>query len=226
MADDPSSESRLEYEIIKVDEESLKSSPANIATTTTTAAAATTTTTTITTNPTTATTTTITSSCTGILLEIGRLRFNVWKNENSIKDDLFPDKVWVDDLDYTAHHWIARSSRSGAIIGASRLTLHHSLDDDYRDVQLWRRAGKDLPLPTTDLGRLVVDPEFRCRGIAQEMNKLRVEFARALGAKSVMVTASEANARLLRKIGFEDIGQTIEFSDRPRTLFVALQLNF
>ena len=62
-------------------------------------------------------------------------------------------------------------------------------------------------------------------GIAQKLNSLRVQCARDLSARSIMVTASEGNARLLRKIGFTDIGEKIIFSDRPNTTFYALQLN-
>ena len=123
-----------------------------------------------------------------LLREIGQLRFNVWKHENSINEELFPDKCWVDSLDCKAYHWVATDRKSGAIIASSRLTLHSSLDDDYRDVQLWKRAKKHLPMPTTDLGRLIVHPDYRGRGIAQILNQLRVEYAKILGAKSVMVT--------------------------------------
>ena len=73
-----------------------------------------------------------------LLLKIGRLRFEVWKHENSICEEMFPDKIWLDSLDCNnAFHWVAISSKSGDIVAASRLTLHTSLDDDYRDVQLW-----------------------------------------------------------------------------------------
>ncbi len=68
-------------------------------------------------------------------------------------------------------------------------------------------------------------PSFRRRGIAQMMNQVRVDYAKMIGAKSIMVTASEANAKLLHNIGFEYIGQNIEFTDRPGTLFIALQLD-
>jgi predicted GNAT family N-acyltransferase len=127
--------------------------------------------------------------------------------------------------DDTARHWIVRNS-DGDLVAAARLTWHVSLDDDYRDVQLWRRAGVPLPLPTCDLGRLVVRADHRGRGLAQALNAVRVDAARAMGARSVMVTASGGNATLLQRIGFVAIGQTIVFSDRPNTVFHALQLNF
>ncbi len=48
-----------------------------------------------------------------------------------------------------------------------------------------------------------------------------------MGAKSVIVTASEVTAALLLKHGFADIGgESVVFSDRPRVPFRPLQLNF
>ena len=155
---------------------------------------------------------------------IGKLRYKVWEEEGSINAEAFPNRSWVDELDKCGKHWVVKDS-SGEFIAAARLTVHETLDDDYRDVQLWKRSGKILPLPTCDLGRLVVLNAFRGRGIAQNLNKIRIQYARDLGAKSIMVTASEGNARLLRKLGFIDIGETIYFDDRPNTLFHALQLN-
>jgi hypothetical protein len=39
------------------------------------------------------------------------------------------------------------------------------------------------------------------------------------------VTASDGNTSLLKKLGFQEIGQKITFSDRPNTIFTALQLD-
>ncbi|KAJ1423506.1 hypothetical protein B484DRAFT_398645 [Ochromonadaceae sp. CCMP2298] len=67
---------------------------------------------------------------------------------------------------------------------------------------------------------------MRGRGVAQFLNKLRINAAQKMGARSIMATASEANMRLLLKLGFFDIGQRIYFEDRPDTQFFALQYNF
>ena len=166
----------------------------------------------------------ILSSDVNALNLIGKLRYKVWEEEGSINAEAFPNMCWVDELDKGGRHWVVKDS-NGEYIAAARLTVHETLDDDYRDVQLWKRSGKVLPLPTCDLGRLVVLNAFRGRGIAQSLNKIRIEYAKEIGAKSIMVTASEGNARLLRKLGFVDIGETIVFDDRPNTLFHALQLN-
>jgi predicted GNAT family N-acyltransferase len=160
---------------------------------------------------------------------IGRLRVSVWSGEGSLDASLFPSGVWWDELDEAegARHWVVFGDKGcdAVVVAAARLTWHASFDDDYRDVQLWKSVGADLPLPTCDLGRLVVRSDFRGRGVAQLLNAARVEAARAMGAKSVMATASEGNARLLLRIGFFEIGQTVVFADRPKTTFHALQMN-
>ncbi len=155
-----------------------------------------------------------------------QLRYRVWEEEGAINAAAFPDKSWLDRDDDTARHWVVRRLDTGEVVAAARLTLHASLDDDSRDVALWRRCGKHLPMPTTDLGRLVVLQCCRGRGVAQSLNQVRVEAARLMGARSVMATASEGNARLLLKLGFTDIGETISFDDRPGVVFHALQLDF
>jgi predicted GNAT family N-acyltransferase len=159
------------------------------------------------------------------LQRIGELRYRVWEEENAINPELFPNRCWVDSLDQEARHWVLEDRVTGAWMAAARMTLHTTLDDDSRDVQVWRRAGKHLPLPTVDLGRLVVLAAYRGRGLAQLLNTTRIQAARQMSARSVMATASAGNARLLKKLGFEDIGETVYFEDRPDTCFYALQLN-
>jgi predicted GNAT family N-acyltransferase len=156
--------------------------------------------------------------------EIGRLRYEVWQQEQSINPELFPDRCWIDSLDPVGRHWVVLDG--DRVVAAARLTMHTNIDDDYRDMKLWKKCGKQLPLPTTDLGRLVVHKDYRGHGFAKQLNEIRVNAAREMGAKSVMVTASGGNKHLLCKyLGFEDIGETIYFEDRPNTLFYALQLN-
>lgn len=163
------------------------------------------------------------SSDSNELQRIGALRYTVWQ-EYGINDKEFPDKVWVDDLDHVGRHWIIENDQK-EVIAAARLTFHESMEDSYRDMQLWKKCGHHLPLPTCDLGRLVVRKDYCGRGLAQSLNEIRIVAAREMGAKSIMVTASDGNARLLTKLGFEKIGQTVEFSDRPGVIFHAMQLN-
>ena len=57
------------------------------------------------------------------------------------------------------------------------------------------------------------------------MHDIRIRAARDMGAKSIIITASAKNANLLRRIGFEEIGHSTCFADRPGTIFYAMQLN-
>lgn len=109
------------------------------------------------------------------------------------------------------------------IVAAARLTWH-ATPDQHRDVRLWIDAGRDLPFPCVDMGRLVVRLAHRRRGIAQALNRARIDAARAAGARACVVTASAGNAKLLAAIGFEDIGVAVRFADRPAIPFYAMQL--
>jgi predicted GNAT family N-acyltransferase len=140
--------------------------------------------------------------------------------------------IWLDDLDYgeAVRHWVVyaydESTKEPQIAATARLTVHHSQDiSQPRDVTLWLNRGIPLSYPVCDMGRLVVHKQWRKRGIANELNRLRVEFAsREFGAKMIIATASQGNARLLERIGFKDIGEQVEFDDRPGIIFSALQL--
>jgi predicted GNAT family N-acyltransferase len=156
---------------------------------------------------------------------IGHLRFQVWLEEGSLDENAFPDKSWIDPSDSIARHFIA-VRRDGVIAGAARLVTHSSAATNDRDVDLWLSTGNELKWPVCDLGRLVVSKSFRNRGIASRLNEVRLEAARALGARAVIATASAGNVSLLRALGFFAIGQEIVFSDRPNTVFHGLQLNF
>lgn len=157
------------------------------------------------------------------LQAVGQLRYEVWLEEGSMNNDLYPDKCFLDYLDRQARQWVVLDGDK--LVASARMTIHPNLDDGYRDAKLWKEANVDIPLPACDLGRLVVLKAYRGQGIAQKLNIVRIQAARDLGARSMIVTASEGNARLLRKLGFWDIGKVVEFDDRPGIPFHALQLN-
>jgi GNAT superfamily N-acetyltransferase len=157
------------------------------------------------------------------LRAIGRLRYDVWASEGSLERSAFPTGVWVDFDDAHSRHWVARTS-AGVIVGAARLIVHYSFQTSDRDVSLWKKRGRALVFPVGDLGRLVVLPEYRGRGIASALNRARVAAAAVSAVATLICTASAANRRLLlRTEGFEDIGEAIEFADRPGTVFYALE---
>jgi len=162
------------------------------------------------------------------LKRIGRLRYEVWEGEGSVSKELFPDRVWVDDMDtgggcLGVRHWFVEN-RNGELVAAARLTLHGE-KDEYRDVELWKSKEVPLNWPVCDLGRLVVRKDARGAGLATRLNRARVDAAKEWGAGAVICTASAPNASLLSKHhGFAALGQTMVFKDRPKTTFHAIHL--
>jgi predicted GNAT family N-acyltransferase len=164
--------------------------------------------------------------------EIGRLRYEVWKGDGLLDLSLFPDGTWVDDMDFgiRARHWVIRQAKTGELVAAARLTRHESLDDDYRDVKLWRDSGLTPEVPLIDFGRLCVRSDFRLRGLAKSLDVIRLAAAHAwdIGGKKPRVcvcTASASKVESLKKLGFFSIDKTAIFKDRPTTVFYALQYN-
>lgn len=165
-----------------------------------------------------------------VMVAIGRQRYEVWLYEKSIEEKLFPDKCWLEAMDYgeNARHWVAKIEQTGEIVASARLTRHLSVEEDnYRDVKLWREKGLSLQAPVVDLGRLVVASSHRRRGIARALVAARVDAAPLWGATAALNTSSELNIGFLEQdFGFRRIGATAVFPDRPNTTFHALQRDF
>ena len=165
--------------------------------------------------------------------DIGCLRVQVWESEGSLDLSLFPDFCWIgsEDLECTARHWCVKANvndnngTKSVLVAAARLTLHDE-NDTYRDVDLWREKGIPLRYPVCDLGRLVVRKDYRRRGIARRLVRVRIEAAKSWGATAILCTASADNVPLLTSEGFLALGHTIVFADRPNTVFHAMHLLF
>ena len=167
-----------------------------------------------------------------VIEEIGRLRYDVWKGDGLLDLSLFPDGTWVDDMDFgiRARHWVIREAKTGELVAAARLTRHESLDDDYRDVKLWRESGLKPEVPLIDFGRLCVRNDFRLRGLAKSLDVIRLDAAHewdieGVKPKCCVCTASASKVESLKKLGFFSIEKTAIFKDRPTTVFHALQYN-
>ena len=165
--------------------------------------------------------------------EIGKLRYEVWSGDGLLDLSMFPTGTWIDDMDFgaRARHWVVKEKSTGKLIACARLTRHESLDDDYRDVKLWRDSGLEPELPLIDFGRLCVHKNFRLRGIAKELDAIRLDAARnweldGMKPRTCVCTASASKVESLKKIGFFSIDKTAIFRDRPTTVFHALQYNF
>ena len=168
---------------------------------------------------------------------IGELRHSVWSAEGPFRCQTC---CWTDEYDAksSCHHWVilgcGPASAGLEIVACARLTFHAHADD-HRDIKIFtdhgEKSGRPLRFPVADLGRLVVAAPFRSRGYAQQLNQIRVAAAKDLGCASIVVTASAANAKLLKQLGFTQLMDhlspvTVIFDDRPTIVFYALHYSF
>lgn len=151
---------------------------------------------------------------------IGKLRLDVWREEATVDESLFPQNRWLESWDEVGRHWVAREH--GEMVGAARLTFHLTLSDNP-DGYLWLREKKTVPVPAAHFCKLVVLSKARGKGVGKQLNEIRLQAAREMGARSILVTASEKNARLLVPLGFTDTGIRETFPNRPGFPFRALQ---
>ncbi len=143
---------------------------------------------------------------------IGRFRLEVWRQETGVNESLFPSGVWLEPIDQGARHWVARDPEG--MVASARLSVHDKLLENP-DGYLFERAKIEVPLPAAHLCKLVVHERARGKGLATQLNKIRIEAAKRMVAKSILVTASEANSRLLHRLGFLDDGIRETFKNRP-----------
>jgi N-acyl-L-homoserine lactone synthetase len=169
-----------------------------------------------------------------ILNRIGRFRYDLWNEETTIDKTMFPDGIWLDQYDDQALQWIAEEIETGNMVAVARMTIHEHLVDNP-DAYLWleREDLKDNlpPEPSANISKLAVHKTARCYGIAKKLSELRLNKARSMGIKSVLVTASVANTRILQSLSdgngdWKDTGIRVIFPNRPQIEFLGLELRF
>ncbi len=158
-----------------------------------------------------------------VLDQIGKFRLEVWREETAVNEELFPNRIWLEPLDYVARHWVLHENSK--LVAAARLTFHHTLEDNP-DGYLWIKQGLSVPLPVVHFCKLVVHKSVRGQGIGTIFNTVRIKAAQEWGAKSIILTASEKNTRLLLSMGFMDTGIRESFPNRPGFTFKGLQYLF
>lgn len=159
------------------------------------------------------------------LQAIGKFRYMMWNEETEVNKEMFPDGCWIESSDATARHWIAENIQTQEIVAVARLTYHETLQDNL-DGYLWIEKQFMVPEPCANISKLIVHSSVRKLGIGQTMSDIRIQAAKDMGAKSILVTASAANARILYTKGFTDSGIRVFFPNRPQFEFLGLQLIF
>jgi hypothetical protein len=119
------------------------------------------------------------------------LRFRVWsEQEGVLLKDMESGRI-ADEHDARAYHWGAFDRET--LIGSARLTFHHDLAS-VPDAELFEEVT--IPLPTASLNRLVVSRSVRGGGIAMELDKKRVMFARKSDMKSAIIAPIDKPSRV------------------------------
>lgn len=137
------------------------------------------------------------------LEQIYRLRVEAWRRFLPSEPAL---TSWSDDLELTSRQWAIY--HDGSPVGAARVSLHDTVSDvpDYDGDCRVSLGAEDLPVAS--LNRLVVSGFHQGMGLSEALDRVRVEAAKEMMAKSIIVScAGDFRGNKLRAMGFKFIGQ-------------------
>jgi predicted GNAT family N-acyltransferase len=135
--------------------------------------------------------------------EIGRLRHRVWTGEGIYVPDFEGSEsgCWLDELDAYSTHFIVKSENK--IIAAARLSFHAQAIS-VPDYEWLTPMHSVLIEPCVSLNRLVVDSEFRGRGIARKLDCIRLNHAdKKLAKTAVVIGVGYSRVKALEALGFK-----------------------
>lgn len=108
-----------------------------------------------------------------------------------------------DGHDHSAVHWVVVSDST--VVASARLCIRDSLSN-LPDANVFQDAADEVPLSTSAMNRLVVHPDYRGRGIAAQLDAIRLAEARKRGCASVTACWSPFSGmrrrRALEELGF------------------------
>ena len=153
---------------------------------------------------------------------IGRFRVKVWRGATEVNEELFPRESWKDACDAAARHWIV--IHQNQIVGAARLTISDL--KNAPDGNFWEGVGRELPGPIANLTHLVTDESVARKGVGKALNLIRIEAAKAAGARCAIGMATMENKQFLLSIGFVKGGINRIYRDRPLIAFYSVEKLF
>ncbi len=158
------------------------------------------------------------------IIDIGQFRIRGWRNEKGVDPDFFAQKTWLDDLDQTARHWVVMDVSD--IAAAARLSFHGSLMDvPYADMLTPEQSAHFENKKIASLNRLVVSPEYRGQGLSGQLDRIRIEMARAQGAEVIIAFPQLVRIESLRKMGFELLAELPSIPEMPDRPFFLMKMN-
>ncbi len=163
-----------------------------------------------------------------VLEEISKLRVIAWRASGELAERAYPDGKWLDSHDDPSHaiHWTVFDNKD-RLIASARLCVHCNLDGipDFEDFPTGRSIRGETDLPVGCLNRLVVHPSAQLKGLAKRLDEIRVEKAKELGVKTLIVQGGERRIKSLLKQGFIILAQS-EFDPlfSSKMLFLMLRI--
>ncbi|MFC3034511.1 GNAT family N-acetyltransferase [Pseudoalteromonas fenneropenaei] len=131
------------------------------------------------------------------LNEIGLLRASIWQDHQLSERQHACQQVWLEEADRHAHLW-GVTSGSG-LIATARLCISDNLDH-LPEQSLYQ--GLSLSPPFATMGRLVVTPAWRGKGIATALIRERLSLCDRLGVKSLLLDCPEHRVPVMQRFGF------------------------
>ncbi|WP_215233371.1 GNAT family N-acetyltransferase [Dyadobacter linearis] len=138
--------------------------------------------------------------------EMGALRVAAWKEEQGISKDFFSHKLWLDDEDLLAHHWVITHNK--VIVAAARMSFHQEYSSvPHANLFDETLLGQFAEGPFASLNRLVVLPGFRGKGFSGVLDQARIQFAQSQGARSIIAQPIASRIKPLEDLGFVYLGK-------------------
>ena len=129
------------------------------------------------------------------------LRAEVWNEQLVIPASFSP---WNDKNDHDARHWAVLVNKT--LVAAARFTVHSTLED-LPDWECINGVIQALPpVPIGSINRLVVDSQFRGKGISRALDAVRLQAAAELGCGSVIACTRGRRIDALLSLGFTVVG--------------------
>lgn len=140
---------------------------------------------------------------------VGELRTRVWEAENeSVPYAGNPGEP----LDRDARHWGAFDGNK--LVAAGRLTVHESIDD-VPEAYVIKTTVYERTSPIASINRLVVDANYRKRGVGKRLDLLRIDAAEHAQCSCMIAHTPTGTTRSTQLIalGFVYVGRGPVYND-------------
>ena len=131
--------------------------------------------------------------------ELYRLRATVWVAEGA-DPAAFVGGAWTDPRDTQRRHWIV--IHEGEVIAGASLSVHPTLHE-VEEAEAYFAYHLSAWGPVAAPARVIVHPEWRGRGLAEQLLGAQDEAAREAEAILAVRQASRAMRRLLERRGWQ-----------------------